>query len=476
MNASKTRNISFRNSESPEHAGSDLRKDSGGGFKPYPAYKDSGVEWLGEVPVGWIAGKIKNRYTVTLGKMLQPTKKAESDKWCLYLRAANVTWSGVSLDDRKLMWFSPSERLSLSLMSNDLLVSEGGDVGRSCILNEDLKGCYFQNSINRIRSSEKSSTKFLYYWIITIKEAGLIDIVCNKSTIAHFTAEKVNETPMIFPPLPEQEKIAGFLDFETGRMDVLIQKQERLIELLKEKRQAVISHAVTKGLDPDVPMRDSGIEWLGEVPAHWKVVATSRISDLTTGNKDTQDAKPEGRYPFFVRSQTIEASDTYSYDGEGVLTSGDGAGVGKIFHYFAGRFEYHQRVYLFHNFRNVTGKYFFYYFREHLAIVALAGNAKSTVDSLRRPMLREFPVCVPPLNEQDEIVEYLEKQTDRFDLALHTAERAIVLIRERRTALISAAVTGKIDVREWEPKAVYSEASQPEELRMVAEAGVGYGE
>jgi len=287
-----------------------------------------------------------------------------------------------------------------------------------------------------------------------LRQDGFVStVVANSVGISYpaINASDLVKIPIPLPPLAEQEKIAAFLDYETERMDQLIEKQEKLIELLKEKRQAVISHAVTKGLNPDAPMKDSGVEWLGEVPAHWGVVATSRCSDLTTGSRDTQDSKPEGQYPFFVRSQEIERIGSYSFDGEGVLTSGDGAGVGKIFHHYIGKLEFHQRVYLFYNFKGVIGLYFFYFLREHLAIVALAGNAKSTIDSLRRPMLRSFPICRPPLAEQEAIVAYLADQTDRMDLAVGAAERAIALLRERRTAVISAAVTGKIDVRDWQP-------------------------
>jgi type I restriction enzyme, S subunit len=187
------------------------------------------------------------------------------------------------------------------------------------------------------------------------------------------------------------------------------------------------------------------------VPRHWDVMSTSRVSDLTTGGRDTQDARDDGAYPFFVRSQTVERIDTYSFDGEAVLTSGDGAGVGKIYHHFIGKLELHQRVYLFFNFRRVLGRFFFFFLREHLAIVVLAGNAKSTVDSLRRPMLRSFPLPLPPLAEQRQIVEYVDSAIAKLDSVIQKAEEMIPALEERRAALISAAVTGKIDVRNWTP-------------------------
>ena len=187
--------------------------------------------------------------------------------------------------------------------------------------------------------------------------------------------------------------------------------------------------------------RSSGVEWIGEVPESWGVLATARVTDLTTGDSDTQDSREDGKYPFFVRSQTIEAIDSYSFEGEGVLTSGDGAGVGKIFHHYIGKLEFHQRVYLFHNFRRVTGRFFFYFLREHLHRVVLAGNAKSTVDSLRRPMLRMFPICLPSLREQETIVEFLDYGTAKIDALIEKQQQLIALLGEKRQAVISHAVT-----------------------------------
>jgi type I restriction enzyme S subunit len=223
---------------------------------------------------------------------------------------------------------------------------------------------------------------------------------------------------------------AAFLDRETAKIDELVAEQRRLMELLKEKRQAVISHAVTKGLNPDAPMKPSGIEWLGEVPAHWEV---------------------HGLYPFFVRSQTVERINSMAFDCEAILTAGDGVGVGKVFHYHNGPFDFHQRVYMMNNFHEVSGSYLFHFFRENFYKVALEGGAKSTVDSLRRPVFLNFTVCLPPKEEQSAIVATVDQKSTEFDTLTAEAQRAIDLLQERRTALISAAVTGQIDVRALSP-------------------------
>ena len=246
-------------------------------FPRYPRYKDSGVEWLGEVPEHWTVTALKRGYDVTLGKMLQPERRSQDDELLPYLRAANIQWDGVDSADVKQMWFSPRESAELVLRAGDLLVSEGGDVGRSCVCTSDEEVYRFQNSVNRVRSKGSNSTRFLYYWMATIKAKGFVDVLCNKSTIAHFTAEKVAGVPVPLPPHGEQAGIVEFLNHETTSIDVLIAEQQRLIELLKEKRQAVISRAVTRGLNPDAPMKPSGVEWLGDVPAHWEV---TRLANL----------------------------------------------------------------------------------------------------------------------------------------------------------------------------------------------------
>ncbi len=252
--------------------------------------------------------------------------------------------------------------------------------------------------------------------------------------------------PIAIPPGHTQRAIADFLDRKTAAIDALIEKKERLIALLAEQRAALIHRAVTRGLDPDVEMKDSGVEWIGEVPAHWEVNRMRFLCDITTGSRDTQDAEDDGAYPFFVRSQTVERISTWSFDGEAVLTSGDGAGVGKIFHHYVGKLEYHQRVYLFHSFRGVLGRYLYFFLRENFLKVVLAGTAKSTVDSLRRPMLQDFYIAYGPEEEQRKIVEEL----DAFDAKHHALESKlndqVERLREYRQALITAAVTGQLDI------------------------------
>jgi type I restriction enzyme S subunit len=187
--------------------------------------------------------------------------------------------------------------------------------------------------------------------------------------------------------------------------------------------------------------KESGVEWLGEVPYHWDVKRLKFLCDIQTGDKDTVDAVEGGLYPFFVRSQTVERINSFTFDCEAVLTAGDGVGVGKVFHYHNGPFDFHQRVYMLTNFRNVSGSFLFHYLKENFYKVALEGGAKSTVDSLRMPLFLNFIVTVPPIEEQNTIVQFVVKQSAKIDTLIAEQQRLIALLAEKRQATISHAVT-----------------------------------
>jgi type I restriction enzyme S subunit len=187
--------------------------------------------------------------------------------------------------------------------------------------------------------------------------------------------------------------------------------------------------------------KDSGVEWLGQIPEHWNVKKLKYICKVQTGDKDTVMAVDEGKYPFFVRSQTVERINTVGADCEAVLTAGDGVGVGKVYHYYNGKFDYHQRVYMLHNFSGVFGRFVFYYLSNNFYKVALEGNAKSTVDSLRLPQFLNFEFSLPVLEDQKKIVNFLDHETTKIDTLIEKQQQLITLLKEKRQAVISHAVT-----------------------------------
>jgi type I restriction enzyme S subunit len=183
-----------------------------------------------------------------------------------------------------------------------------------------------------------------------------------------------------------------------------------------------------------------GVEWLEEIPQHWNIKKLKYLANIKTGDKDKADRVEEGQYPFFIRSPKIQRIDTYSYNEEAVLTAGDGD-IGKIFHYINGKFEYHQRVYKFSDFRGINGKFLYYFLHRNLAEEVIKLSAKSTVDSLRLPMLQNFPVCYPDVEEQIHIASFLDCKTAEIDEAIAYKQRLIELLQEQKAILINQAVT-----------------------------------
>lgn len=219
-------------------------------------------------------------------------------------------------------------------------------------------------------------------------------------------------------------------------------------------------------LKPYAKVSDSGVDWLGEIPSHWGVRRLRALVNIGTGAKDTIEQRAEGKYPFFVRSQNVARIDTWSFDGEAVLTAGDGD-VGNVFHYIDGRFDYHQRVYKLSDFNGIQGKFFFHYFRSTFGHEVFQGTAKSTVESLRLPMLQNFPVVVPSATEQAAIARCLDHVTCRIERYIRAKEKLIALLEEQKLATVNGAVTGQIDVGTGRPYASYRRADGAEWLGSV---------
>lgn len=196
-------------------------------------------------------------------------------------------------------------------------------------------------------------------------------------------------------------------------------------------------------------MRDSGVEWLGVIPQNWSITKNKYIADIKTGSKDTQDSIEGGAYPFFVRSKNIEHINSYSYNGEAILTPGDGD-IGGIFHYIDGKFDYHQRVYKYSDFKNYSGKFLYYFLLIFFKQKVMGLSAKSTVDSLRLPMLLDFECIKNDKKEQQKIANFLDIKTAQFDSIISKKEKLIEKLEEAKKSLISEVVTGKIKIVDGE--------------------------
>lgn len=255
------------------------------------------------------------------------------------------------------------------------------------------------------------------------------------------------QVPLPLPPLDEQRAIADYLDRETTQIDTLIAKQQQLIAALRERRVSVIASALDGGGGNSSNDGRTKPTDQRQHASRWPMIPARHLCRITTGGEDSGNAVADGQYPFYVRGREVLRIDQYSFDGEAVLTPGDGqGGTGKVYHYVNGRFEAHQRVYVFTDFRGVTGWYFYYYLSTFLGPVALAGANTVTMESLRRPVLADFKIAVPPLDEQLRLTKHLDEAAGQIDTLIAKAEQFIELSKERRAALVTAAVTGQIDV------------------------------
>lgn len=257
-------------------------------------------------------------------------------------------------------------------------------------------------------------------------------------------AYKEFKTNLIFvPPLSEQKAIADYLDKHCAEVDEMVSLQEKIIEELRAYRQAIITETVTHGLNPNAPMKDSGVEWIGQIPEGWEVKRLKNLCHIETGNQDTQDSISDGRYPFYVRSPHVERSNSYSAEGEGILMAGDGAGAGRVFHHAYGKYAVHQRVYRLYDFFELNSNYLFYYISSLFEKIMDMGSAQSTVPSVRLPMLTNFLVCIPKNAEQQAIADYLDKKTAEIDQLITIKQRKIEELKEYKKSLIYEYVTGK---------------------------------
>ncbi|MEH8103108.1 restriction endonuclease subunit S [Aeromonas veronii] len=412
-----------------------------GKYHPYPEYKDSGVEWLGEVPSHW--GVLPCRAGVT------------------HLVAKNT--------DGK-------EDNYLSLMANIgiVLYEDKGDVGNK--KPDDLtkckivrKGNLVINSMNyAIGSYGMSPYDGICSPVYIILDANT-DVVEQRYALRLFENKPFQKHLAIlgngilehraaigwddikgqyipFPSLPEQHTIAAFLDYETARIDRLITQQQRLIELLKEKRQAVISHAVTKGLNPDVPMKDSGVEWLGQVPEHWSVVKLSYVLSLKSGDGITSnEIEPEGTYPVYGGNGLRGYCEQFNCNGTYALIGRQGALCGNV-NVADGKFFASEHAVVVYP-RIQFDVRFLSEFLRFMDLGQYSVSAAQPGISVER--INMLSIAVPPIEEQSLIGQRISQVELQIERLVVKAEAGVLLLKERRTALISAAVTGKIDLRGW---------------------------
>lgn len=215
------------------------------GLNPDVEMKDSGVDWIGNIPEHWEITKVKFLYNIILGKMLCNEPKDETYTLENYLCSQNIKWNGIDTTTIKKMWFSEQEKSLYLLNEGDLVITEGGSIGESCIYKGEYAPCYIQNAVHKATGRGKNKNKLLYYWLQTLETVGYFNVICNRATIAHYTKEKVENTPIIHIPQDEQEEIVEFLDKKCTEIDNLISAKEQLIADMESYKKSLIYEYVT---------------------------------------------------------------------------------------------------------------------------------------------------------------------------------------------------------------------------------------
>lgn len=440
-------------------------------MKKYDEYKDSGVAWIGEVPKHWEVGKLKHCSHIVLGKMLMTSPpKGSEGSYTLekYLKSKNVGWLQLFLEEDNIdeMWFNQYEKSIYKLQENDIVMNEGGDIGKvSCWRGTDFD-CYIQNSINKITADyNRVNAGFLCYWLYNLSSLGYFWSIVSQISIAHLTKEKLSNSPVVLPPINEQAAIATYLETHCAKIDNLISIQQKRIALLQELKQSVITHAVTKGLNPNVEMKQSGVEWIGDVPKHWEVMPIKYIADTNSGAtpKNIKGRQNESSDIKWVRTTDLSDICDYVYDSSEYLSReemksascpwlpkntvvvamyGGSGTIGKTG--ILGCDSTINQALCSLETKKLEDYRYLYYKIKSLRPYWMKLAASSRKDpNISQEIIRNMDVPVPEIDEQTKIVHYLDHKCATIDASISNAQHQIDLLQEYKQSLITEVVTGK---------------------------------
>ncbi len=444
-------------------------------FPPYPTYEPSGIQWLGDIPAHWEVKRLKN----TLSRNDSGVWGDDfDDEGTIVLRSTDMSISGVwNISDPARRSLTADEIRYARLFTGDLVVtkSSGSELhlGKTAIVTPEVEqlNCCFSNFMQRLRARNENEPRFLY-WLLNsqIGREQLNYFGSTTTGLANLNGSVIGSLFVGIPPLPEQRAIAAFLDRETARLDALIAKNERLIQLLQEKRAALISRAVTRGLDANAPLKDSGVEWLGWVPERWEVKRIRDVAEsIQTGPFGSQlhsneysqggipvinpahldDGKIAPDWNVAVDEQTFQRLSRHELN-EGDIVFARRGEMGRCAlvtkteaGWLCGSGSMRVRL--------RTNQTFPPFLNRVLSTRGagewlLLESVGTTMDNLNRKIVGGIPLALPPLAEQRAIAAHLDRETAKIDALIGKVRAAIEKLLEYRAALIAAAVTGKIDV------------------------------
>ncbi|MEQ1089116.1 restriction endonuclease subunit S [Acinetobacter seifertii] len=340
-----------------------------------------------------------------------------SDKGDKFIRMTNLVRDGIYLDLSDLRFVDlpkdSNEGKRTSLQSGDILISITAELGKLGWINSDLGTAYINQHTALVRMNENVDSKFVAYTLSTEKYNNKLNNLNDSGAKAGLNLGTIRNFELTIPQKKEQTKIASFLSSVDEKISQLNQKHELLSQYKQGMMQKLFSQKIRF-------KADDGSEF-----EEWENLYIGDLCKITTGNKDTQNKVNNGAYPFFVRSQTVEQINSYSMDCEAVLTSGDGVGVGKNYHYINGKFDFHQRVYCLYNFSEIVlGKYLYIYFSSFFYDRVKRLSAKNSVDSVRMDMISKMQIQLPCLEEQIKISNFFSAIDQKIEVVAQQIEQA----------------------------------------------------
>jgi type I restriction enzyme S subunit len=418
------------------------------------------LPWCPQVPRKWNKAQVKRTFSIRLGKMLQNNPITSEDKQVRYLKALHVQWGNVTVDDLPEMWASPDEVSRFAVKQGDLLVCEGGEVGRAAVLGSINPPVIIQNALHRVRGKQDGEVRYLGYVLQLAVDAGWFEVLCNKATIAHLTSDKLGSLTIPLPTLDEQQTIAAFLDRETAKIDELIEKKQSLITLFAIKREAIIASAFTSHTSDSVRLPIKRLLTFTTSGSRGWAEFYSDEGDLfiQSGNLNRRlgldltvvqrIVPPEGAETqrTMIRRDDILVCITGAYTGNIAVVDFDPP-----------RAFINQHVALLRVRHGIVARFVAYFLASSIGQGHFrASQYGGTKQGLGFEDIHSIPIPLPPLEDQVRIVRHLDSELQALEHAAAVVDKGILKLREYRSSLISATVTGQIDVRNYRhnPEAV----------------------
>lgn len=439
-------------------------------MKRYEIYKDSGIQWVGEIPSHWDSNKLKFFADISTGTT--PSTANEE-----YWNEATENWyTPADFNEGDIHLNGSSRKVSAMAFEKSackvfkknvvLVVGIGATLGK---IGFSRVECTANQQINAIEFHDNVYPLFGAYYLSSLKE--VMKSLASAATLAIMNQSVTGSIPFVCPTLAEQKNIAAFLDHKVGQIDATIAEKEQMLEGLKNYRSAIISEAVTKGLDKNVEMKDSGVECIGMIPKHWNINKLKFFADISTGTTPSTDNEEYWKEPTEnwytpsdfceenvhletssrkVSTTAFQESACRVFKKDVVLVVGIGATLGKI-GISSVECSANQQINAIEFYENVYPLFGAYYLSSLKEVMKSFASA-ATLAIMNQSVTGSIPFVCPTLDEQKEIADYLEKKTKSIGSLLNQIEAQIDELKSYKSALITEAVTGKIDLRDWKPK------------------------